>query len=200
MLNVRQEVIVHESRNVNARGEGRAVKVGVGVTWVEDVSRQEVLVGQSSVGLPGSTEGIHIHRCSTSSSGNRHIVRRQPNRHSEDIKTKSSHVQSKTRYRKMKSQFRRRGQPRGIRIQERTKQSSLVRIQPKMRRIDEDHEARANQGRKTPVKEVYQARERGNSKKKPPGQRRKEGGVQKERIRGWFGMEESVGRGVGRRM
>ncbi|CAL2035937.1 unnamed protein product [Caenorhabditis brenneri] len=35
MLNIRQEVIVQESRNVNARGEGRAVKVGVGVTWVE---------------------------------------------------------------------------------------------------------------------------------------------------------------------
>ncbi|EGT38786.1 hypothetical protein CAEBREN_10003 [Caenorhabditis brenneri] len=36
-----------------------------------------------------------IRRCSTSSPGNQHIVRRQPNRHSEDIKTKSSHVQSR---------------------------------------------------------------------------------------------------------
>ena len=40
MLKFVKEVIVQESRNVYARGEGRAVKVCVGVTWVEDVSRQ----------------------------------------------------------------------------------------------------------------------------------------------------------------
>ncbi|CAL2037836.1 unnamed protein product [Caenorhabditis brenneri] len=37
---VKSRIVDRIVSNVNARGEGRAVKVGVGVTWVEDVSRQ----------------------------------------------------------------------------------------------------------------------------------------------------------------
>ncbi|EGT42358.1 hypothetical protein CAEBREN_08018 [Caenorhabditis brenneri] len=94
------------------------------------------------------------------------------------IRNSTQHEDSTT-----KDTGQRRGQPRGIRIQERTKQSSLVRIQPKMRRIDEDHKAGADQGRKTPVKEVYQARKRGNSKKKKDRRMVRDGGIGRKRSR-----------------